>query len=1465
MDDNKRGAPIPQPPPPPEPDPPPFSLLDILSNFAESVGKEPSGTEGTNSQQISPSKDKTAELNDVLVAVGEKFNLTCRYKGFERSSVMEIQWQKDSFPLISASPGMNNTPDSINKHQFDVDNMFIQFNGECDSKEQPCIADLHVQNAEPSDSGLYQCVGSSDIGATRSAFYNVKVINHYRPNDVRMRLILPQQPTSVDQSDTSRMSSAVGMPTGGQEGTAFPNIYQGQPVTFQCSSNGFPSPSLNFYLEGTLIPVFAKNFNNIEVLDVSISQTGSSREQNMTVNSILFWKSVLQWHCTAKNVEGESKSPVVFTRYHFAPHIISSRTEWRELKHTNVVVPCYYREGFPSETEVKWVYGSYPLSGHIVSRNQNLTFSKEEFDSGKAGEYTCIVENAVGQAHHTIRLLVDYAPIVTLDQSSVKIAEGERLALVCRVSAQPEATIQWTLKGQSANMEFQSFKDKPSLVISSVEQYHSGRISCIATNKYGSTEASAQVTVQYPPSINLKLEPSRSSNDYREGERVTLKCTVDSVPPPKTISIKRADGAPFSQNVIEYNPLPTNRYNNASSGEISGESRKVVEISSLTRSHSGQYKCLANNGLGITNDHTISLRVQYGPQIAAMKPVHKNEGESLTLHCMVLSEPDASIIWSHPTKGVLSNKAAFKILSLSRSDSGRYICKATVKYYDGEPNSATQTVDVFVSYEPEIVPCPGEGSMESDVYANLGSPVDLCCAVSSHPASTISWSKQENGSLRPLLPEVVPQVASNLSSSSAFSTQTKSVIHLQQLTQSDLGTYICQISVGKSDKSRTKTRTIYVKELKIPDAPVLNTASPDLTGGIRLMWETDRLAKYYKIGYRLTGSTDQYKVLPSKENRDTSVVPDLQAGKPYQFVVQGCNDAGCSPFSNSLSSKPIPVPDGSRIGGSGEGDANGASIPVSTVVVVPLALVGVILLLSLLIVICRKRHSNRRAQKEAYMQFLLARSASDQADIRAVAISTDAYTIAPKYGGAPPYTPSVGSGGTLRGHVHNNGSVPRGSLPGGTPTPANGGPPPSTLISSYSAGHSILANPGAISGVTTTAVPGPYASLKSAGGISPGSAPPPPAPPGVAGIMGSRNGSPLGTTGVSVVPHTNGHVLKGLGPPDEKFNAPQSYITITQPNGSLIRSTIKGSTGSNEVGKFSPTPSQQTSPSLPSEEHLDSNGGPKTIYLQNMSMDRVAFSKLKGGDGSLSDSSTKERDRVRFTDANGITHYPGGEEEPDLPRQQQQPGHFDSLKTQQPNKHLTNNAKYSTLPTISNHAPSNQGGILQNYRSAMGGPQNLQQAPSATVVLANGNLPQQPAQIAISPDIYLQQQPGTASIVMNNKPISNNPTPNVSSNAPPPPLRKTQRLSPIETNGVPLGTVIKQNPQGTTNLIPPNTKFVVYPPSQQNDKHSSSLTSSNSPQMGECVSPFTESMSGSFSSDNTTSNRSQTGFSVTSV
>ena len=89
-----------------------------------------------------------------------------------------------------------------------------------------------------------------------------------------------------------------------------------------------------------------------------------------------------------------------------APQIISTRSEWRVLKHTDVNIPCYYREGYPAQTDVRWVFGR-EMQGFVVSRNQNLTFKAEEFDTGKAGFYTCIVENAVGAESLTIELLVD--------------------------------------------------------------------------------------------------------------------------------------------------------------------------------------------------------------------------------------------------------------------------------------------------------------------------------------------------------------------------------------------------------------------------------------------------------------------------------------------------------------------------------------------------------------------------------------------------------------------------------------------------------------------------------------------------------------------------------------------------------------------------------------------------------------------------------------------------------------------------------------------------------------------------------------------------------------------------------------------------------------------------------------------------------------------------------------------------
>ena len=80
-----------------------------------------------------------------------------------------------------------------------------------------------------------------------------------------------------------------------------------------------------------------------------------------------------------------------------------------------------------------------------------------------------------------------------------------------------------------------------------------------------------------------------------------------------------------------------------------------------------------------------------------MKPVYKREGASLTLHCMVQSEPPAGVMWFHPKKGKVSEKRELEIATLNRGDSGVYTCTASVHYYDGNKETDSKSVEVFVN------------------------------------------------------------------------------------------------------------------------------------------------------------------------------------------------------------------------------------------------------------------------------------------------------------------------------------------------------------------------------------------------------------------------------------------------------------------------------------------------------------------------------------------------------------------------------------------------------------------------------------------------------------------------------------------------------------------------------------------------------------------------------------------------
>jgi hypothetical protein len=83
------------------------------------------------------------------------------------------------------------------------------------------------------------------------------------------------------------------------------------------------------------------------------------------------------------------------------------------------------------------------------------------------------------------------------------------------------------------------------------------------------------------------------------------------------------------------------------SGRQSDEGEQLV-IRSVQRSAGGQYICTADNGIGSPVNKTITVTVLYAPIInMTSEVVHTGPGHSLTIECIVQSDPEADIIWFH--------------------------------------------------------------------------------------------------------------------------------------------------------------------------------------------------------------------------------------------------------------------------------------------------------------------------------------------------------------------------------------------------------------------------------------------------------------------------------------------------------------------------------------------------------------------------------------------------------------------------------------------------------------------------------------------------------------------------------------------------------------------------------------------------------------------------------------------------
>merc|ERR1712004_216937 len=143
-----------------------------------------------------------------------------------------------------------------------------------------------------------------------------------------------------------------------------------------------------------------------------------------------------------------------------------------------------------------------------------------------------------------------------------------------------------------------SIIDNTSLVLTGVDTQYTGNYTCEVewSPEKAPLSLSHYLEVCVPPSVVAVKTEGGGFVDVKEGDNATLECEADGIPRP----------------LIHW---MSNRW-----GSNRQEKGSKLNLSNTKRTDTGQYTCVASNGIGQPATSQITLRVQYAPLVSAVPP-----------------------------------------------------------------------------------------------------------------------------------------------------------------------------------------------------------------------------------------------------------------------------------------------------------------------------------------------------------------------------------------------------------------------------------------------------------------------------------------------------------------------------------------------------------------------------------------------------------------------------------------------------------------------------------------------------------------------------------------------------------------------------------------------------------------------------------------------------------------------------
>ncbi|XP_047235897.1 basement membrane-specific heparan sulfate proteoglycan core protein isoform X4 [Girardinichthys multiradiatus] len=555
---------------------------------------------------------------------------------------------------------------------------------------------ITISNARSKNHGTYRCVASNPFGITQTI----------------VSLIVKESP------------AATVTPVGPVR------VRVGEPINLECQSSGEPRPSVSWH---------RLDNNRKTTLSSPVPMDSNAVMQILVARP----EDSGTYVCVARNTEGttETKVEVVVeggSQVPSAPRALVPEPLMVVVEGRTATLHCD-AYGFPSPV-ITWskLRSDLPWRHKVVNNSLVLPAVGRQ----DSGEYICSAKNNMGTNEVTIMLEVETAPYATSVPDDVAVRVGEVIRLQCFAHGTPPLTYTWTKLDGVLPRRAQTSEGDLQINLATAED--AGSYKCVASNRVGSSEVVAKVTVRSPLAVRVSPQVEVKA----QGSAVEFTCSAAGGVDTKIEWLK------------EGGALPPNHY--IKDG--------VLRIENLEQSNGGVYICRASSVFGQAQD-SGRLTIQALPKVminvrTSMQTVMV--GNSVEFECHAVGDPEPTVRWSKVggplPSHIMVKGSMLRIDQATEADAGHYRCTAT-----NDVGSVQSQVLLNVQSLPQISALPETKEV------TVGSDAVMPCLASGYPVPDIKWTKLEE--------ELPPKCF-----------QEANVLTVPQVTHKDSGTYICTAS-----------------------------------------------------------------------------------------------------------------------------------------------------------------------------------------------------------------------------------------------------------------------------------------------------------------------------------------------------------------------------------------------------------------------------------------------------------------------------------------------------------------------------------------------------------------------------------------------------------------------------------------------------------------------------------------------